>query len=893
MQENLSDRYSPTEVEDKIYKFWEKNAYFKAQDQSTKPPYCIILPPPNVTGFLHMGHAFDHTIQDVLTRWKRMTGFNTLWLPGSDHAGIATQAVVEKELRKEGRDRLEMGREAFVAEVWKWKKTYGDRIYSQMKRLGDSVDWERETFTLDEDVSRAVRKVFVHLYNKKWLYRGEKLVNWSPPLQSAISDLEVEYRDTKGNLYHLSYTVEGSQDLLTIATTRPETFLGDTAVCVNPDDDRYKHLIGKKAILPIINRKVPIIADTYVDMEFGTGALKVTPAHDFNDYELGKKHNLQMINILNEDGTLNSNGAAYKGLKVQEARKRIVQDLEAGGFLIKTEPHQHAVGYCDRTGAIVEPFLSKQWFVKTKDLSTPARHVVSNETVQFIPEQWTKTYVHWMNIIEDWCVSRQLWWGHRIPAWYCSDCDQVTVSETDPTQCKNCHSKNIRQDEDVLDTWFSSALWPFSTLGWPEQTESLKTFYPTSVLVTGHDIIFFWVARMIMMGLEMMGDVPFRKVYIHGLVRDSQGRKMSKSLGNSIDPVELIDQYGADALRFTLMAQMATGKDLKFSQQRLEGYRNFMNKLWNATRFSLSNLEGFTVPAEGVNAVVNVSVLSTADKWLIYQTGLVEKEVQEHLENFRFSDAANTIYSFAWHEFCDWYLEFSKPVIYSEDASQKKVTQLVLAQTLNRIVRLLHPFAPFITEEIYQKLPIRGTACIVDQYPQPDNDKKWLSLGSEAASFEMELVKQVITAIRNIRGENSIKPGEKFKVWISPKDEHSQKLLGNNKSEIIRLGNLEACEISNRESLSKCAVAPIRVGESEIDVIVPLEGLVDIDKEIQRLKKLIEKQEKDVQILSNKLNNKSFIANAPEDVVEADKILLASINSKVAEMRQSLLRLGE
>jgi len=891
MSENLSDRYSSQDVETRLYQWWEDQGYFKAEDQSSKPPFSIILPPPNVTGQLHMGHALDHTIQDVLIRWKRMSGYNTLWLPGTDHAGIATQAVVEKNLRKEGKDRLEMGRDAFVEAVWAWKEQYGERIYSQMRRLGDSVDWDRKTFTLDDGVSKSVRKVFAHLYKKGWLYRGERLVNWSPPLQSAISDLEVIHKDTKGSLYHMIYEVEGSDTKFVIATTRPETFLGDSAVCVHPEDARYKDLHGKMAILPLTGRKIPIIVDDYVDMEFGTGALKVTPAHDFNDYELGKKHKLAFLNILTTEGTLNENGGPYKGLKAQEARKQIVKDLEEAGALEKIEPHNHAVGYCERTGAVVEPFLSKQWFVKTKDLSTPARHVVSNGSINFEPEMWTKTYMHWMNNIQDWCVSRQLWWGHRIPAWFCKDCDNITVSETDPSKCDSCGSEKIHQDEDVLDTWFSSALWPFSTMGWPEETEALKTFYPTDVLVTGHDIIFFWVARMIMSGLEQMGDVPFRQVYIHGLIRDSQGRKMSKSLGNSEDPVKLIEENGADALRFSLMAQMATGKDLKFSMQRLEGYRNFMNKLWNATRFSLQNMEGFVPPEDGVNTVIPVSELSTADRWLIHTLKGVEGDVNKALEEMRFSDAANTLYAFVWHEFCDWYLEFSKPALYGDDAGPKAATQLVLAQTLNRIVRMLHPFVPFITEEIYQKLPIHSEACIIAEYPTVENDQEWLALGSAESAFEMEMVKAAVSSVRNIRGENSIKPNVKMTIWISPKDDLSQKILGNNKSEIVRLASLGECHLTAKEDLSKCAISPIRMGHCEVDVIVPLEGLVDIEKEVARLNKAIEKSEKDIQKLSGKLNNKRFIENAPDDVVAADRALLAETESMVQQLKASLERL--
>ncbi len=894
MSETLSDRYNPIEVEAKTYAWWKKEGYFKAQDKSTKPPFSIILPPPNVTGFLHMGHALDHTIQDVLIRWKRMSGFNAMWLPGTDHAGIATQAVVEKLIHKEEKKtRHDLGREVFVNRIWDWKNQYGERIYTQMERLGDSVDWERKVFTLDDGVSRAVRKVFVKLHKKGWIYKGEKLVNWSPPLQSAISDLEVVHKETKGNLYHIAYTIDGSDEKIIIATTRPETMLGDTAICVHPEDERYKKMIGKKVSVPLTKRKIPIIADSYVDKEFGSGALKVTPAHDFNDYELGKKHKLEFLNILEKNGTLNQNAGVYKGLSSQEARKKIVADLEAQEFLVKMEPHVHSVGYCDRTGAVAEPFLSEQWFVRTKDLAVPARHMVENGSIRFEPEMWTKTYLHWMTIIQDWCISRQLWWGHRIPAWNCKDCGHITVSEADPSACEKCQSAKISQEEDVLDTWFSSGLWPFSTMGWPNETETLKTFYPTSVLVTGHDIIFFWVARMIMMGLELTGDVPFRKVYVHGLIRDSEGKKMSKSLGNSIDPVEMIDQYGADALRFTLMSQIASGKDLKFSVDRLEGYRNFMNKLWNAARFILQNTTELNDQPQKMDEIKNPIDLSTADRWLIHRSGEVMKEVDQFLKEDRFSDAASSIYSFVWHEFCDWYLEFSKPVLYKGEGKTKLATQMVLLQTLNRITRLLHPFAPFITEEIYQKLPIKNKACIIDSYPTPSNDKEWLAFGSAESSHEMKVVMEVILALRNIRGENQIKPGQKMNVWAVPQDEVTQKILLRNQAEIMRLANIEVFKVEARESLSKCAVAPVRLHDTHIDVVVPLEGLVDIQEEIKRLQKMIEKTNKDVNLLSGKLSNANFVKNAPEEIIQKDTALLAELRSKITGYEDGLKRLGD
>lgn len=890
----LADRYSPQEVESKIYKWWEDSGYFKSQDQSTKPPFSIILPPPNVTGFLHLGHALDHTIQDLLIRWKRMSGFNAMWLPGTDHAGIATQTVVEKELKKKGITRHQLGREKFVDEIWKWKEEYGDRIYGQMRRLGDSCDWERATFTLDEGVSNAVKKVFVTLYKKDAIYKGLKLVNWSGPLETAISDLEVEHQQVKGTMYHINYTVDETGELLTVATTRPETMLGDTALCVHPEDERYKHLIGKTVTIPLINRKIQIIADTYVDKEFGSGVVKITPAHDFNDYKIGRSHKLEFINILTKKAEMNENAGPYQGLKVAEARKKVVEDLKALNLLVKEEPHMHSVGHCSRSGAVVEPFLSEQWFMKMQDLAVPAKRVVESGTIRFEPESWTKVYLHWMNIIEDWCVSRQLWWGHRIPAWHCADCEKYTVAEHTPTQCDYCQSKKITQEEDVLDTWFSSALWAFSTMGWPgedtKSSETQKTFYPTNYMVTGHDIIFFWVSRMIMMGLEFKKDVPFRTVYIHGLVRDSQGRKMSKSLGNSIDPIDMIDKYGADALRFSFLAHLFSGKDFKFSEQRVEGYRNFMNKVWNASRFVLTNLKDFKVPAEGLKAMPQKAYLSVFDQWIIAKLAEVEKTVNNALEGERFSDASTALYQFIWNQFCDWYIEFTKPIMTSASAEEKHATQLVMAHVLNRIVRLLHPFCPFITEEIYENLPLKGSACIIDDYPTPDNDKALLAFASSQAELEIDMVKEVITAIRNIRGENRISPAVKLVARMGVVDAEVQKIISHNRSAIMTLSRLESMDIGEDGNLMKCAVAPVAVGNARVKVIIPLEGLVDFNEEIKRIQKTIEKLEKDVTLLTNKLSNEKFVQNADEDVVAADRVLLQQSKEQVVSLRESLTR---
>lgn len=888
MSEKLSDRYNPKEVESKNYDFWLKNQYFKAEDVSTKKPFSMVIPPPNVTGTLHIGHALNHTIQDVLTRWKRMSGFNALWLPGTDHAGIATQMVVEKELAKQNIKRKDLTREQFLEKVWEWKDKYGSRILEQMKYMGDSVDWDRTRFTLDEGLSQAVREVFVKLHKDGLIYRGQRLVNWDSMLETAVSDLEVENEERNGTLWHIRYDIEGSSEFLTVATTRPETLLGDTAVCVHPDDERYSQFIGKNAILPITGRKIKIIADDYVDKDFGSGVVKITPAHDFNDYEIGKRHKLEFINILNPDGTLNENGGPYKGLKVQNARKKILEDLNAKELVLKEQPHKLTVPVSSRSGIIIEPYLSNQWYVAIKKLAGPAKGVVQSGAISFEPESWAKTYLHWMENIEDWCISRQLWWGHRIPAWYCGDCNHITVPEKDPTECEKCKSKNIKQDEDVLDTWFSSALWPFSTLGWPNETEALKTFYPTTVLVTGHDIIFFWVARMVMMGLYFVGDIPFRKVYINGIVRDSQGKKMSKSIGNTVDPLDIIEKHGADSLRYTLLSLISSGKDIKFSDQRLEGYRNFMNKIWNATRFTLSNLEDFT---ETKQSLPPKESLSLADKWLTFRLGQVEEEIQDALENYRFSDATTALYQFVWNDFCDWYLEYTKPIVYGTAGEDKKATQMVLAVTLNRIMRLLHPFAPFISEEIFQKLPIKSKSVMIEDYPTKYNDEEWLSIGNKDAHFEFELLKDVITAIRNIRGENSIKPGVKIKVKLSPSDKKVHKILDENKAIVLRLANVEDLEIAQVKDLTKCAVALVQKNDSKVNVVIPLEGLIDFQAEVARLEKLIEKSQKELGSAEGRLRNENFVKNAPPEVIEKDKARIEELKTQVSTLTAQIQRL--
>jgi valyl-tRNA synthetase len=879
----LTEKYTPNEFESQIYQHWVQSGAFKSEDTSTKPPYSVVLPPPNVTGFLHLGHAVNHCIQDALVRWKRMNGFNAMWLPGTDHAGIATQMVVEKELKKEGTTRKQLGRKAFEEKVWEWKNLYGERIYSQMKVLGDSCDWDRKVFTLDEGMSNAVKKVFVSLYNRKLIYKGTKLVNWSGPLETAISDLEVEHKEVKGSLWHLKYLLSDGSGELVVGTTRPETLLGDVAVAVHPEDTRYSQWIGKKVKLPIIHREVPIISDEFVDQKFGSGVVKITPGHDVNDYKVGKTHKLPIINLLDDQCRLNESAGPYKGLSVLEARKKILLDLKTADLIAKEEVHTHSVGFCSRSGAVVEPRISDQWFMRMEHLAVPAKRVVESGTLELVPESWTKVYLHWLNQIEDWCISRQLWWGHRIPAWNCLDCKHTTVSESTPSSCESCKGTNISQEEDVLDTWFSASLWPFVTLGWPKKTESLETFYPTSILVTGPDILFFWVARMVIMGLEFCKDVPFRKVYLNGIVRDSQGRKMSKSLGNSVDPVDMISKYGCDSFRFAVLAHGYPGKDLKFSEQRVEAYRNFMNKIWNAARFLNSHLEQTALPTKAPLK----GELSDYDHWIISKIEQLEKSTEDHFEKLRLAEASLGIYEFVWYEFCDWYLELIK-------LNMNPKSLWVAFEIFKRCLKLLHPIAPFITEKLFKELGLEENnivQCATSPYPNALRDSAFLALGNSDTAQDIEFIKQVISQVRNIRGENLISPAVKIKVRLNPDDDRAQKLLGVHKTAISQLCRTEELIIGQQGSMSKCAVAFAQQGQLKAQVIVPLEGLVDIDQEIKRIQKNMEKLQKEIIGVDSRLSNENYVKGAAEDVVQADRLKQSEFREKLDRMREALMRL--
>ena len=873
--------YDPKTFEKKWYVFWEDNKFFHADEKDDAEAYSIVIPPPNVTGQLHMGHALDNTLQDILVRFHRMRGFSTLWMPGCDHAGIATQARVEEELRKENTNRHELGREKFLERVWQWKEEYGNRIMHQLRSLGSSLDWDRERFTMDEGCSRAVREVFTQLYKEGLIYRGRRITNWCPHCMTALSDIEVDHENEAGHLWRLRYRVDGTEEYVEIATTRPETMFGDTGVAVHPDDERYKNLVGKMLILPIVNRKIPLFADDYVDPEFGTGAVKVTPAHDPNDFAMGQRHNLEEIKVINDDGTMGEGAGKYAGLDRYECRKRLVEELKADGILVGVKEHEHAVGHCSRCGTTVEPLVSRQWFVKMESLAKPAMEAVKDGRIKFVPDRFTKIYIGWLEEIRDWCISRQLWWGHRIPAWYCEDCGATTVAVDTPSACEKCGGKNIVQDEDVLDTWFSSGLWPFETMGWPQKTTELKKYYPTNVLVTGYDIIFFWVARMVMMGLKFAGDVPFRHVFIHGLVRDEHGRKMSKSLGNGIDPLEVIEKYGADTLRFMLITGNTPGNDMRFYWERVEGARNFANKIWNASRFMLMNIEGMKV-----DFVPQEEDYTLADKWILSRLDKTVADVTANLERFELGEAGRTIYEFIWSEFCDWYIELTKKRLYDKENERGRNTALfVLNFVLERSLRLLHPFMPFITEEIWQKLPSKdGVSIMVAAWPEK------IGRADETVEANMSVITETIKTIRNLRAEVGVATGKKSAVVLATDDQNAAKLLRENMQHIENLAVAEPVTIiadnDEKPHNSLTGVA------GKITVYMPLKGLIDIEKEKARLDKEHAKLQKAADQLAARLENEGFLSKAPANVVDGERAKLTAFREKTAALSAQIERLS-
>ena len=874
MAKELDKQYSPQNVEDRTYKFWCDHKYFHAEVNPDKKPYTIVIPPPNITGQLHMGHALDETLQDILIRWRRMEGYETLWLPGTDHASIATEAKIVEAMRKEGITKEEIGREKFLERAWEWKAQYGGRIVEQLKKLGSSCDWDRERFTLDEGCSKAVREVFCKLYDKGLIYRGERIINWCPHCLTSISDAEVEYEDQAGHFWHLRYPFKDGSGYLELATTRPETLLGDTAVAVNPNDERYKNMVGKTLILPIVHREIPVIADDYVDIEFGTGVVKITPAHDPNDFEVGLRHNLEVINVLTPDAKIVDDYPKYAGMDRYEARKAIVEDLEAEGALVEIEDYSHNVGTCYRCGTTVEPRVSKQWFVKMEPLAKPAVEVVRNGEVKFVPERFDKTYFHWMENIKDWCISRQLWWGHRIPAYYCDDCGEVMVSAQEVHTCSKCGGNHVHQDPDTLDTWFSSALWPFSTLGYPDDTKELEYFYPTDTLVTGYDIIFFWVARMIFSGVEHMGQVPFHTVLIHGLVRDAQGRKMSKSLGNGIDPLLVIDQYGADALRFTLATGNAPGNDMRFSDEKVKASRNFANKLWNAARFVLMYLgNDYSYPGLPKD-------LAIEDKWILSKVNTLAKEVTDNLERFELGIAVAKLYDFIWDVFCDWYIEIAKIRLQSGEGAD--TAKAVLVYVLTDILKLLHPFMPFITEEIYQAIPHDTESIMISKWPEYDPT---LSFADEEA--QMEKIMDAIRAIRNRRAEMNIPPSKKSKVYV---ETAFSDVFAVGSEFIKRLAYASDVEIADAFGDLGNTVTIVT---NDAKIYIPLGDLVDFEAEAKRLQKELAAAEEKLAFINKKLDNPGFVNKAPEKVVQQNRDEAAKLTEKIANLRSSLENLGK
>lgn len=874
MKKELSKLYEPSKVEDKIYKFWQDNNYFHAERDSQKKPYTIVIPPPNVTGQLHMGHALDETLQDILIRWKRMSGYSALWLPGTDHAAIATEAKIVEAMRKEGLTKEDLGREGFMKRAWAWKEQYGGRIVEQLKKLGSSCDWERERFTMDEGCSKAVKEVFVKYYNKGLIYRGERMINWCPHCKTSLSDAEVTFEDQAGHFWHLRYPLKDGSGYVELATTRPETLLGDTAVAVNPNDDRYKDIVGKTLILPLVGREIPVVADDYVEMDFGTGVVKITPAHDPNDFEVGKRHDLEIINVMTDDAKIVDDYPDYAGMDRYEARKKIVEDLDKGGFLVKVEEHQHNVGTCYRCGTTVEPKVSTQWFVKMKPLAQPAIDAVKNGETKFVPERFEKIYFHWLENIRDWCISRQIWWGHQIPAFYCDDCGEMTVTKESSAVCPKC-GKPMRQDPDTLDTWFSSALWPFSTLGWPdENAEDFKYFYPTNTLVTGYDIIPFWVMRMMFSGIECTGKVPFDTVLIHGLVRDSQGRKMSKSLGNGIDPLEIIDLYGADALRFMLATGNAPGNDMRFIDDKVKSSRNFANKVWNAARFIMMNLpDGFAADKLPEN-------LNVEDKWIISKFNTLAKEINQNLEAFELGVAVQKLYDFIWDVYCDWYIELTKPRI-TAGGDTALTAQTVLVWVMKGMLKLLHPFMPYITEEIWQALVNDGSAIIVSDFPVYDES---LDFAEDEAKFE-----KIITAIKGIRATRSdmnVPPSVKAKVYI---ETAYADVFEAGRMFFERLASASEVDIADKWDIPDS----VTVVTDAARIFIPLSDIVDTEKELARLNKEKKAVQKDLDFLGGKLNNQGFLAKAPEKLIEAEKAKLAKAQEKMAKIEQSIAALAK
>ncbi len=864
----ISTTYNPKSFEDRIYKEWEDKGYFKAKPNPNKVPFTVVIPPPNITGQLHMGHALNDSIQDSIIRFKRMQGYETLWLPGTDHASIATEVKIVDALKAEGLSKEQIGREEFLVRAWAWKEKYGGRIVEQLKKLGSSCDWSRLAFTMDENLNRAVKEVFVNLYEKGLIYQGKRIINWCPVCKTALSDAEVDYTEEQSGLWHVKYQVKGEDRYVVVATTRPETMLGDVAVAVNPKDERYKDLVGKTLILPIVNREIPLVQDNYVELDFGTGAVKITPAHDPNDFEVGLRHNLPVIKTMNDDGTMNEEAGKYQGLDRFECRKQIVSDLEELGLLEKTEAYAHNVGHCYRCSTIVEPIISKQWFVKMQPLAKPAIDVVKKKSIKFTPDRFTKIYYNWMNNIRDWCISRQLWWGHRIPAFYCDDCGEMTVSKHDIKVCPKCNSKNIRQDEDVLDTWFSSALWPFSTLGYPEATEDLKYFYPTDLLVTAYDIIFFWVARMIFSGLEHTNRIPFKDVLIHGLVRDAQGRKMSKSLGNGIDPLEIIDEYGADTLRYALLGGIAPGSDTRFSKDKIEGCRNYINKIWNASRFVIMNCEG-----KKIKDIQDVK-LNLADKWIISRLNNTVKKVTLNMEKYEIGLACSELQDFFWNDFCDWYIELSKPYLYGTDENKKSDVLSVLIYVLKNTLKLLHPYIPFITEEIYQHIPGVNESIMISEYPRYNS-----KLAYRKDAEDCRYVMSVITAIRQIRADTGCAPSKKVDLYIVTE---KKRLIEKASIYIEKLANIGTIKfIENKDEIG---VKTVSVVLDKTELYIPLGELVDLEKEVIRLKGELEKVESEIARANGKLSNNGFLAKAPKALVDQEREKL----NKYIDMRKKI-----